>query len=232
MSLFQDRIFRCPDCNSNVPFLVADSVNADRRPDLRDAILDGSYQRGVCPLCDCAFRVAPELTYLDVGRGQWIVALPVEAMADWAEAEARTRMLFDRTFGAAAPAAGRTIGRSISPRLTFGWAGLREKLIARERGVDDAALEALKAALLRAGAAERLSDDLELRLLSADDANLDLAWVLADGFAEGAFRVPRRLCAEIVEDPAWKSALDALRASPFVDINRILVPETPESAPA
>jgi hypothetical protein len=114
----------------------------------------------------------------------------------------------------------------------FGWARLREKLIARERGVDDAALEALKAALLRAGATVRLSDDLEVRLLSADDASLDLAWVLGDGFVEGAFRVPRSLCAEITKDSAWTTALDALRAGPFVDINRVLVPEMPEGGPA
>jgi hypothetical protein len=78
MSLFRPETIDCPRCDTPVAFEVADSVNADLRSDLRDAILDDSFQRGTCPGCGVAFRVAPNLSYLDVSRGQYIVALAHE----------------------------------------------------------------------------------------------------------------------------------------------------------
>src|SRR5437879_9048961 len=77
MSMFQTMTVNCPECGTAVDFKAVISVNADRRSDLRAAIIDGSFQRQPCPKCGKDFRLDPELTYVDVGRGQWIAVFPV-----------------------------------------------------------------------------------------------------------------------------------------------------------
>jgi CpXC protein len=48
MSKFETQTLTCPSCGEAVDFEAVASVNADRRPDLREAILDFSFQRQVC----------------------------------------------------------------------------------------------------------------------------------------------------------------------------------------
>lgn len=226
MSLFRHETFACPECTTGVEFEVAESLNADRRPDLRRAILDGTYQRGTCPACGTGFRIDPSLTYLDLRRGQWILVLPLERLARWAEFEQGARKMFDQTFGPAAPLASRQIGERLSARITFGWSGLREKLLCAEHGVRDGVLETVKAALLRAGEAANLSGDRELRLWEVADGTLVLAWLAGDGDTpEVTLRVPRALYDSIAADPAWQDTIASIEAGPFVDIGRLLVPE-------
>jgi CpXC protein len=224
MSLFRAETFACPECTTPIRFQVADSLNADRRPDLRDAILDDSYQRGVCDACGCAFRREPLLTYLDIGRGQWIQALPPSALPRWAEFEGDARLLFERGFGAAAPPVSRQIGAHVAPRLVFGWAGLREKLLCVEHAIDDAWLEVLKAALLRAGEASQVGDACELRLCAAADETLALGRIRDDADPpEETLHLPRSLYDQVHADPAWRPVREQVGAGPFVDINRLLV---------
>ena len=78
MSIFRTYELNCPACNTPVRFDLVMSVSADRRPDLREAILDGSFQRKVCPACATAFRPEPEFTYIDFARGQYIFVYPVD----------------------------------------------------------------------------------------------------------------------------------------------------------
>src|SRR5678815_2165427 len=72
MSIFKTVELPCPTCATRVSLELVHSVNADRRPDLRQAVLDGTFQREQCPACGLAFRVEPEFTYIDVGRGQFV----------------------------------------------------------------------------------------------------------------------------------------------------------------
>jgi hypothetical protein len=79
MSLLMPLNLRCPHCGTvnNAP--VAGSINADRRPDLRQAILENRFQDTVCSKCNTSFRAECDLNLLDVERQQWIVALPASA---------------------------------------------------------------------------------------------------------------------------------------------------------
>ena len=45
MSIFESTELACPACGAINAFEAVNSVNADRRADLRRAILDGSFQR-------------------------------------------------------------------------------------------------------------------------------------------------------------------------------------------
>lgn len=225
MSVFTDTTLSCPACGTAVPFKAVQSLNADRRADLRGAVLDESFQRQVCPSCANSFRLAPDLNYLDVGRGQWFAAHPLADLDRWAEIEARDRAAFDRAYGPAAPPPARAIGAGLRPRITFGWAGLREKILAAENDLDDVTLELLKVAVLRGVEGSPLRDDTELRLVAVADGKLILAWIeLQSEAVIEELEVPWAVYAEIEADAdAWAPLRATLSAGLYVDMNRLLV---------
>jgi hypothetical protein len=225
MSQFQTQPLACPSCGEPVEFEAVASVNADRRPDLRDAILDFSFQRQGCPKCGTSFRLDPEFSYLDVGRGQWIGAFPLAKLAHWRAAEQHARATLAQAYGDKAPAAARAIGRGLTARVTFGWAAMREKLVARAHDLNDVTLELVKMAMIRGLANSPFGRDTELRLVAVEDSVLVLAWILAvtEQIVE-ALRVPRSLYDEVEADAAgWQALRKELSAGLFVDLNRILV---------
>ena len=109
MSRFQTQTLSCPSCGEPVEFEAVISVNADRRPDLRLAILDASFQRQACPKCGTSFRLDPEMNYLDVARGQWLAAFPIAKLAQWKTIEEQASSTFARAYGEQASAAARAI---------------------------------------------------------------------------------------------------------------------------
>src|SRR5580698_8815544 len=110
MSVFHQATVACGKCGTANDVDLAASVNADRRPDLRTAILDGSFQALKCEKCGTALRLPAHLTYLDTGRGQWIVVDSFAALPNWKDAEAEAQDAYDVTFGPDAPDASREIG--------------------------------------------------------------------------------------------------------------------------
>src|SRR3982751_2060243 len=119
MSLFKETIFECPSCARSLSFETGLSLNADRRPDLREAILGSRFQRTNCPHCGAGFRLDCDFTILDVKRGPWIVAAPGAAIADWQAREAAAGAVFARAYGDEAPAIAREIGQKLKPRIVF-----------------------------------------------------------------------------------------------------------------
>src|SRR5258706_1624846 len=90
MSIFRTIEAHCPACGTPVDFEVVYSVAADRRPDLREAILDGSFQRQPCTSCGKPFRAEPEFSYMDIANGLYIGVWPIEKRAQWRDSGART----------------------------------------------------------------------------------------------------------------------------------------------
>lgn len=225
MSLFLTEELPCPDCGTAVSFDLVHSVNADRRPDLREAILDRSFQREPCPACGHAFRVEPELTYIDVRRGQWIAAWPASQRADWQALEQASASAFDKAFGADAPGPARTLGEALRPRVVFGWPALAEKLIAAEAGIDDGTLELVKAGVLRSSDELPVGDGGELRLLGVEEDTLVLGRI--DAQTEDlryVLRLPSAAVSEIEADAeAWAPLRADLSAGLYQDLNRALV---------
>ncbi|MCI0682584.1 MAG: CpXC domain-containing protein [Gemmataceae bacterium] len=227
MSLFRPVSVPCPSCGASVEFNTVFSLNADRRPDLRVAVLNGSFQRQACPQCNTEFRLDPELTYLDVGRGQWIGVFPVAKLDQWKELEAQTQAMFNKAYGDKASAAAREIGAGLKPRLVFGWSALREKLVAVEQGLDDVILELTKAAMVRGLDEPPVDAGTELRLVAAEGDSLAVAWLVsANEEVKEMLRVPRSLYDEIAADTTgWSALHESLSAGPFVDVTRFLLPE-------
>src|SRR4051794_37808401 len=149
MSLFTPESVTCGACGKTSQVLRAGSINADRREDLRQAILDGSFQAETCPHCGERMRLPAKLSYLDIGRRQWIIAEDTTELETWREAEGRAQALFDTTFGRAAPRLERELGSGLAARVVFGWPALREKVLCGGLGLDDLTLELLKLAIMR-----------------------------------------------------------------------------------
>ena len=231
MSLFHRETVACPGCAAPLEIEFADSVSADRRPDLRDAILDESFQSVVCESCGAKARLSPSLTYLDATRRQWILTLPATDRPYWESFEQGAIDIFNDSFGADAPERIVELGRSLAVRVAFGWAGLREKLLCEQLGVADADLEMLKLLLMRSIAAGGLTNSTSLRLLGVDeDGTLRIGWV--DDEAEAVreeFHAPRSLLDELeVDRAAWDQVRGEITSGPFVDVAKMLVePELP-----
>jgi hypothetical protein len=226
VSLLQSETILCPHCETPVEYEAAFSVNADRRPDLRDGILNGTFQRETCPHCGDGIRMDPEMTYLDVGRRQWLLVKPAAAAAKWIELEREAQATFERSYGPKASRAAQAIGAGLLVRIAFGWAAAREKLLCAERGLDDTTLELVKLAVIRGLEGEPLRDDVEMRLVEVEGDDLVLALInpVSEKLHE-TLRVPRGLYDDIAADPdAWQALRHELSAGPFVDVNRLLVP--------
>jgi hypothetical protein len=226
MSIFRTEELRCPGCGTPANFELVYSVNADRRPDLRDAILAGSFQRQTCARCGTDFRVEPEFTYIDVGRGQYIGAWPQAMRRRWKECAAQTRNAFDDAMGERATPEARAIGAGLTVRSVFGWEALVEKILARGMAVDDTTLELAKVTAMRHSEATPAPGRQALRLVGERDGDLLLAWV--GGGAEdapGTMRVPRELVDDIESDPAaWTEVRAMVAEGDVVDFQRNLLP--------
>ena len=231
MSMFQTISVPCPNCGTENSFDAFSSVNADRRPDLRDGILSGDFQRATCSSCSEEFRLEPDLNYLDVERGSWIRALPLDAKAHWDQAEAEAKAAFDEAYGSGAPAAAREIGDTLTARATFGWPGFREKLVLQDLDWNDVSLEQVKIAILRNREGNPLAPSIELRLLAASSDEMQFAWLDAQtGEIVDMFIAQRALYDEIDGDPDWAAIGDNISAGLFTDMQRLfLEPLTDEA---
>jgi hypothetical protein len=224
MSLFVPAKARCRTCGAESQQRLVASVNAVRRPDLRQEILEGTFQALDCEACGARLRLPIHLSYLDIGRGQWILAEGTEELARWQAVEADAQGVFDRTYGRQAPALAQEIGTALRPRLVFGWTALRETLLADEAGLDPVTLEILKLAVIRNVPDAPLADTTELRLIAADDESLLFAWVdLASEDHLATLPVQHRLYDAIVTDaPAWAAVSAGLEGRLFLDLRRLI----------
>jgi CpXC protein len=225
MSLFNTATATCPVCGTDQSINLVASVNADRRPDLRQAILDGSFQKETCTQCGNAFKTPPLFTYLDLGRHQWILVQGAQHLAHWARLETQASATFDNAYGARATPDAREIGAGLQARVVFGWGALREKLLCAEHGLSDVTLELLKMAVLRNAPNSPLSDSNELRLTAMSGDDLTLSWIeSASEQALSSVSVPRAFYDSIEQDAdAWQDLIDVFKGKAYVDMNRLLV---------
>lgn len=223
MSLFKTQTLTCPNCLTQNTAQVVGSINADRRPDYRDAILAGNFQDTTCENCGTSFRNEPDFTYLDMGRGQWIAALPARTMIDFLDEETRAKDTFDHSFGGRATPQAKTIGADLTARVTFGWPGLREKILINDLGLDDIALECMKTDLIRRLDSVPMAPGIELRLIGLEDSRMQLAWINAlteQGIEELA--LDRALYDAIAEESdGWSPVQAELTKGLFVDMTRL-----------
>jgi hypothetical protein len=226
MSIFNRLSAQCPHCGAVQTIELVASVNADRRPDLREQILARAFQARPCTSCGSAFRFPPRFTYQHFDMQQWILVHPRPEVAKWRALDDEALEIFAANYGPGTSPMAEEIGREVSPRVVFGWPALREKLVARAAGLDDITLELLKMAVIRDIPGSPLTDETELRLERAEANILVLAWT--EGQTEAvskALHVPRGAYDEVAADTGdWAEPRAQFTGHAFVDLNRLLVP--------
>jgi hypothetical protein len=224
MSIFHIATIACPQCGKEASVQRSASVNADLRPDLRAAILDGSFQATDCAKCGTRLRLPPHLTFLELGRQTWIAVEPASQIEDWDAIENAIWSVYDRAFGSGAPPSVRDLAGNVRPRLVFGWPAFREKLIAADLGLDDITLELLKMSIMRRVDGPPLADETELRLTGEEDGKLQFVWfhqVSEEQLAR--LDVPRDAYDGIVADPdTWAPLREKLEGVFLVDLRRFI----------
>ena len=231
MSVFRPVELPCPDCGAAVRFEVVASVNADRAPAFRAAIVAESFQREACPACGTTFRVEPSFSLIDHGRRIWVAALPLAERARWQAAEARAGETFERAYGVRASTTIRAIGAELRKRIVFGWGALREKLVCDDLGLDDTTLELTKIAVLGSASSAPLGRDTELRLQGAGEGKLQFAWLAVSSEVPLEWlSVERAAYDEIAADAGgdWAELrADLGSGAAYVDMNRLIITAAP-----
>ena len=225
MSLFSTTTITCTNCEEKTDVEAAGSVNADRRPDLREAILDNSFQTLACPSCGETLRLEPMFNYLDVGSGLWLAAYPPRQLGEFVTLTETVRGLFDESYGPEATQSAQEVGAELTARLTFGWPAAREKVLLCQEGLDDVTIEMLKMDLLRRLPDVPLRPGIELRVVGVSETALDCVWTQIDTEeVMQEFEVSRDLLAEIENNPeAWAPLRASLDKGMFVDMQKLFL---------
>ena len=119
--------------------MLADCLNVQRMPALRQHILDRCFHQVRAE--GLSMQVEKAFVYLDLARGQAILVQPPRERFRFAEASAQ----LDRMLAVLTPA---MQDQARLRRVAYGLEELREKLVAAEAGLDDRAIELMKAALV------------------------------------------------------------------------------------
>ncbi|MEM7519318.1 MAG: CpXC domain-containing protein [Planctomycetota bacterium] len=231
MSLFDTTKLPCPLCGTETSFNAVHSVNVDRRPELRDQILEGTFQQEACGACGKTFRMDPQFTYVDLGRRQWIAVYGRDELDQWGMLEGEVSELYDSAFGKNAPPLAQGLAVGVTPRLLFGWPALWEKLSLDDHGLDEVQMQLFKTGLLRNMEESPLGPGSELRFLEVPPDRpdqLSLAWLDSDtaDFIEGLL-VPRALYDEVaLRAEAWQPLRSELEGRLFLDMQRLITAST------
>ncbi len=223
MSLFRPKNLTCPSCGAAITMDAVGSINADRRPDYREDIMENRFQDVTCGACQATFRLQPDFNYLDAGRGQWIAALPAGEMPGYLEAEDEASALFATSYGDQAPKAAQAVGDALAMRVTFGWPAVREKLLLREHDLDDGVVELVKMDVMRRIPSAPLAQGVELRVVDVTEEMLVMVWLHTDTEKViEELQVPRPLYDAIAGEPElWGPVRSQLENGPFVDMQKL-----------
>jgi hypothetical protein len=224
MSMFDFATAVCGRCGGEAEVEFVLSVNADRRPDLRDQILDGTFQAVPCPSCGVQVRIAPRFVYLDAGRGQWIAVYPADELARWPEIERESAEAFEAGFGAGAPPFVRELAAGMEASVVFGWPAIRERLLARDLGLAAAPLELLKMAIMAQGMFEwDVAQEMRLTFGDAAALRFDLIESATEATMAG-FELAREHYDTIMAEPdAWALLRTRIAGGMFIDVRRAMV---------
>src|SRR6185312_672912 len=117
---------------------VADCVNIDRTPKVREQILEGEFHRVPNPSGDGRVSVEKTFFYADFSRGQFFLVLPRWDRLRWQAASHDLRAMMAHFPEFLVPSMKRKV------RVVCGLAELREKLLVFDAEFDDRLVEMLK----------------------------------------------------------------------------------------
>jgi hypothetical protein len=221
MSTFTSRTRACRACGTDNEHSVAVSLNGDRMPELRDQILDGTFQRFACVNCGSTVRIEDPMVYIDFERKEWLTCFPTVRESEWHRLELEPLEDWKEAMITHAAPIARKMSAGFKVRAVFGFDALREKLLCFQHAVEDGLLEVLKFDLVRSVADIAFVPNRRLRLYAVDG---DTLWFGVTG-TDRTLPAPRSLLTEYAMEPLeWLSLTERLRRGPYVDLGRIMLP--------
>jgi hypothetical protein len=148
MSLFLPVEVECP-CGRRFQVEACDSLHVTRRPELRQAILDGSFHAFPCPRCARRVILEKLFAYTDFDRRHWFTVFPGDDLARWRGLAARAESSFRDVMEVSCPPLVRAWAPGFLRRAVFGLGALRERLVVLDAGLDDRRVELAKLELVR-----------------------------------------------------------------------------------
>lgn len=144
MSVYQLRSLPCSLCGADRVVKIADSANPLRHPPFREDLLRRCLHRFGCAVCGHVDVHDGPMLWTDVRASLVAWVVPVADRMQWLRLEEVARHGLEHVVRSEGPSFVRDWGATARLRLVFGFEELREKVIATEHGLDDAALEVLK----------------------------------------------------------------------------------------
>lgn len=131
-------------CGAVVEVLVAATLNANRRPQFKRALLDRTLHVFRCGGCGDSLVVERDLLYFDMNRQQMFCMYPRHERAREEELSEQVRIAYQAWLGDRAPKLLQGWGKGFLVRMCFGYEELREKVVIDDAGLSDLVIEALK----------------------------------------------------------------------------------------
>jgi len=163
MSITSMRVVTCR-CGTPLEVPVADSINANRRPQFKQALLDRTLHVFACAGCRQPLVVEKDLMYFDMNRQQLFCMYPGHERAREIELAGQVKLAYQAWLGERAPTFLQAWGKGFLVRVCFGYEELREKVVIDDAGLSDLVVEALKIDILTADPWFEQSQVLTLRL--------------------------------------------------------------------
>jgi hypothetical protein len=201
-------------------------LHVSRLPQVRAAILDGTFHVFGCPGCGARARLEKLLAYTDFPRRHWMTVLPPDELLRWRAWQQFARRSFVAVTEERAAPVIRAMAPSFRPhlRIVFGLGALREKLLVFDAGLDDRVLELVKLELfVRAGL--MLHPAAQLSFERSDGDSLLLAYRQEPQATPRIVSAPRRRYQQLAAEPlASRATLPDLFDGIFVDWRAALIP--------
>jgi hypothetical protein len=220
MSTYFEEEISCPCCGDTQARKVAHSINATRMPQVREAILDGTFQQATCDKCGAEFSVEWPFMYIDYARHQWFGVFSEIDEGRFLELEAEPQRAYLLCAGPSAPPIAQQLAADMKVRAIFGMDALRDKLWCFEAGLDDVSIEQLKLRLLEKHALPALSPTRHLRLCGAIEQLLCFAYCDDEAGTTvyvAALRADYDAEHQSAQSSAWR---EALRDCSYIDAAR------------
>jgi hypothetical protein len=148
--------------------------------------------------------------------------MPTSRLRDHLQVEDEAAELFAMSYGDKAPEGAREVGAELRPRVTFGWPGIREKLLLREHDLDDAIIEMLKLQILRNLPKAPLSEGVEFRVIEVTDESLEFLWLETLTEKPISTVTAQRTAYQTIADApdVWQKLRDRIEDGWYVDMQK------------
>ncbi len=146
----------CPSCRQNYTTQVYPVVDVTEAPELKDLLLSGTLNAGICPHCGMRVEIVSPFLYVDREKQLALVLMPQELGLDNARQQALIGDLTNKVLGALPPEQRKA--SLLQPRMFFSRRSLVEAVLQAD-GVTPEMLKALQAKGALLGELLSVADD-------------------------------------------------------------------------